>query len=336
MTVKNIYLMPIKHINKEKTLIFMRRRVIQAGKASLSVSLPKKWVDEFSIKKGQELFVSQEGDTLAVTVESPDIHKKSSLPLEDTDRTSLISFIRQEYRSGADRIVLSFDNRQVYVTREEKYVDVVEVIEQEVKRLMGLEIVEETVGEIVLQCMVTEDKSKIDEFFRKSLALLPEAMQALIDATYEPQKLSRVLYAHDIQSRFISYATRLLNKFGSSGPLQRQEYRGLLESLELIMDIIESVAARLVRYSTKPSESILPLLKEFHGLFEQLSICLVVPSKKASLNLQLARIALEHRIDSYATDDALANQVLGQLSMSLLVVRSIVGLRMATSIRSAR
>ena len=66
----------------------MKRKVVQQGPATLMISLPKDWVDENSVKKGQEMNIEPDGKRLII---SPDfvkpIKKKADMTITTVSYT---------------------------------------------------------------------------------------------------------------------------------------------------------------------------------------------------------------------------------------------------------
>ena len=84
----------------------MERKVIQQGPATLSVSLPSKWVQRFNVKKGDNVFVNDQGNKLEISKSSINAEKKT-ITIK-TDETYDCSIIGRElsaaYVAGYDEV----------------------------------------------------------------------------------------------------------------------------------------------------------------------------------------------------------------------------------------
>jgi len=57
----------------------MKRKIVQHGSSSLTITLPIKWVEKFGLKKGGELNVEENGPTLLISTGGRRLpHKKKN------------------------------------------------------------------------------------------------------------------------------------------------------------------------------------------------------------------------------------------------------------------
>ncbi|MBI2136461.1 AbrB/MazE/SpoVT family DNA-binding domain-containing protein, partial [Candidatus Woesearchaeota archaeon] len=54
----------------------MKRKLVQHGNTSLTVSLPKKWTDKFNLKKGDEIEIVEKDDKLFLYLQAGNISEK--------------------------------------------------------------------------------------------------------------------------------------------------------------------------------------------------------------------------------------------------------------------
>src|SRR3989338_4453795 len=66
--------------------LFMKRKIVQHGSSSLTITLPMNFVDKFGLKKGDEVDVEESGTTLIVaTQKGVAVNKKT---IKDGDFTA--------------------------------------------------------------------------------------------------------------------------------------------------------------------------------------------------------------------------------------------------------
>ena len=85
----------------------MRRRLIQQGSGTLTVSLPATWVRKQQLKTESELSIVETNNGLLFSREEP-IHQFALLiPITQTNRPDVMNILTHVYRSGFDRITFT-------------------------------------------------------------------------------------------------------------------------------------------------------------------------------------------------------------------------------------
>jgi phosphate uptake regulator len=120
----------------------MRRKINLVGVSTLTVSLPKKWVENQKLKKGDEIDLLEENNGLLLTTK-PQLNQREILHLNitDLDRTSILIAIRGAYRAGYDEIHIQFDKQYVIHHRSGEQVKLLSIIHNAVNLLIGAEII---------------------------------------------------------------------------------------------------------------------------------------------------------------------------------------------------
>ena len=87
----------------------MRRKLIQHGRSSLTVSLPKKWVKEKNLKKGEEIEVEESNGTLVISAEKHHKHKKIDIDVSGA-QPMIRRIIGATFKSGYDEVDVRFSS----------------------------------------------------------------------------------------------------------------------------------------------------------------------------------------------------------------------------------
>lgn len=158
------------------------RKIQKVGAATLTISLPKDWVDRMNLKKGDQVFISEDGEALCV-VPGP--------AMEERRRTT------EKYLIDADlcvepgileRVIVGnyVLGRQEIIVRSASRLrsEYVEEVRRASKMLMGLGIIEETANAIRLHCSVDPANYPMDDvikrLYRLGVTMLQEAIEALV------------------------------------------------------------------------------------------------------------------------------------------------------------
>jgi len=221
----------MKHVSgddlTEKDLGY--RRVQCTGRGSYIISLPKEWVEDLELKRGNEIAFSIQPDSTLTLVPRKIMEKEGRIngpkpkeyyinidPKEPPQST--LRMIKSLYAIGADIIRVHFRNN----------VDAVKY-KSEIKNLardsfLGSEIIDETSDEITLQILIKHSEFPLEKAVRRmaivALSANRDAIAALKDRS--TALFDNVISAHNDVNRLGLYIVRQL-KYG----IERNLYREL-------------------------------------------------------------------------------------------------------------
>jgi phosphate uptake regulator len=226
------------------------RKLQQTGGAdgTFLISLPKKWVIKRHLNRGDVVHVIERSDgslILATQIEIINELTESTIPLEQNIRRRILS----SYLLGFDKIKVTSKKR---LTPEER-----EKVKAIVRRLVGVEIVEESASEIVLQALIAPSGVQIDQTFRRIYLLANKMHKDSFMAFLENDiKLAQnVIDRDDEVDRFYFLAVRQLRAViqepalaerMSVSPVECLDYRVLAKSLESLADRAVEIAEKVI------------------------------------------------------------------------------------------
>lgn len=225
-----------------------QRRLIAHGKSSLTLSMPKKWLEQRRLKKGDSLFIDEEGSKLIISSNEPlDISRKT-VDLTGLDRTSIILQIMSLYRFGYNEIEILFENSSTRYFRKKKNVSVSSVVHKIVDRCIGMEVVEEGKGRILVKHITKEDQEDFKVILRRIFLLLNQTADNLFEGikTNDYALIATTEDMHDSINKFVSYCLRLLNKYGYPDVRKTCFYYHIIASIDKIVDILKYNARNIV------------------------------------------------------------------------------------------
>ena len=158
------------------------RKIQKVGAATLTISLPKAWVTQRNLKKGDQVFIVEEGESLRI-LPGPAMEerkRKSETYVIDADLCDepglLERIVVGNYVLGRQKIIVRSATR----LRSEH----VEEVRKTSKKLMGLGIIEETSNRITLQCSIDPANYPLDALVKRlynlGATMLEEAIDALV------------------------------------------------------------------------------------------------------------------------------------------------------------
>ena len=232
-------------INSEK------RKIQLTGGSTYIVSLPIKWVRESGLSAGDAVVLSANGDcTLTLSVESQDgshgYRSQVDMPLTG-DASHDFRMLVSNYLAGYDLINIS--STRGFTAMERKFIK-----ESVRRRLIGIEIVEESRNKMVLQSLlnyreISLEKS-INSMFRIISSMHDDVLTSLIDNDVE--LALDVMQRDDDVDRFYLLTVRqltaaiedasLAQKIGMNNSKDCLGYRLVTKSMERVGDHVQRVA----------------------------------------------------------------------------------------------
>jgi phosphate uptake regulator len=100
--------------------MFMRRKLVKQGQATLMVSLPAKWIRENKLNKGSEVIIKDIKENLIISAEEPEnIKLETTIKLTHLTESSIRTLITNTYRKGYDKIKVLFNKKEQFAILNE-------------------------------------------------------------------------------------------------------------------------------------------------------------------------------------------------------------------------
>jgi len=158
------------------------RKIQKIGTSTLTISLPRSWATARNLRKGDRVFLIEEGETLKVVPASSmqDRRRAADEYIIDADLCEAPGMLEEViigcYVLGRERFTVKSSTR----LKSEH----IELTRQASRRLMGLAIIEQTSTKIALQCSIEPPKYPVNVLLKRLFSLgstmLDEAIEALI------------------------------------------------------------------------------------------------------------------------------------------------------------
>ncbi|PIN79923.1 hypothetical protein COV16_01690 [Candidatus Woesearchaeota archaeon CG10_big_fil_rev_8_21_14_0_10_34_8] len=240
-----------------------QRKLIQHGPSSLTLALPRKWLTERGLKKGNSLYVEPEGNRLIVSTEESINIGKISVNVTGLDRTSILLYVQSLYRFGYNEIEIIFDKPTTIHYRTGKKVAVSSIIHYIVSRCIGAEIVQQIKNKITIKYITKEKEEDFKIILRRIFLLLKDASATLIDGIKEHDLtlIETIEDKHDNINNFVSYALRLLNKYGYPDVKKTCLYFHIIASIDKIVDVLKYAARDISQYKKRFNKETIAVFK---------------------------------------------------------------------------
>lgn len=240
------------------------RKVQKVGTSTLTVSLPRGWASKRNLKKGDQVFLLEEGEVLKI-VPAASVQERRRRPQAFVidanlcDRPGMLErMIVGNYVLGRESIVVLSSGRLSSEHLEET--------RNAAKRLMGLGIIEETANKIILQCSIEPTKYPIDALIKRlynlGSTMLDEAVEALITKD-KRLALDAVNRENDADMMYwlilrlllsAQENDELMEKLGIKSRLEIAGYRLISKELETVADHGEEIANSVLALIERDTE----------------------------------------------------------------------------------
>ena len=247
-----------------------QRQLIQHGLSSLTVSLPRKWLDDRKLKKGDSVLVKEEGNALVLTTEKTVERGKISINVTGLDYGSIKHYLQGLYRFGYDEIEVFFDKPTTVRFKTGETHSISSFLHEKVNQFIGMEILEQSHNRILLKTIIREADEDFTNILRRVFLLLKDTSETLVNGikTQDALTLKAVQEKHEMSNKFSNYALRLLNKYGYPDVKKTCIYYHIIAQLDRIVHAIKLVALYTPAQKKKFSKETIHLFQEVHSCLE--------------------------------------------------------------------
>jgi phosphate uptake regulator len=239
------------------------RKVQRTPTGTFFVCLPRSWAEQHGLRKGTLVALDETGDGKLLI--DPKYNAEQLPKVVTLNAGPYLS------REIIGRYLLGFDIIRIEA-KERVDVDVRNIVKRTMSSLIGLEIVEETYSQIVLQCLLEPSGFPPEKILRRNYAIVAgmnrDAANSFIDGDLQ---LAKSVIARDDESnrlyfllvrilRTIIQNPSLSEKLGIT-PIDCLDYRLAASLIEAMGDACVQVAAKTVELNgVRPSEELRRLL----------------------------------------------------------------------------
>ncbi|MBI4919095.1 phosphate uptake regulator PhoU [archaeon] len=230
----------------------MKRKIVQHGSSSLTVTLPVKWVDQFNLKKGDEINVEEAGDTLLVSTDKSVSVSKKIVSTSDYGLFTKNN-LSHLYQLGYDEIEITFEDSKT-----------LDEIKERIPGCIGYEIIDQKANKVFIKSIATTLETEFDTLLRKSFLITNEMTNSIMECL-EKKEYSKLKEARNMESlnnKFTDVCIRILNKKGYKVPRRTMQMYEIVKNIERIADEFKYICDLLVNSGKKLDKKFLDYFKE--------------------------------------------------------------------------
>lgn len=248
------------------------RKVQRTGKSTYIVSLPKSWANKNRIESGSIIYISQ-SDNGALMLLTNRSEKDLSIKLEIGDKVGepLIRDIIACYVAGYKTVEIISSRLSAAQKRD---------MHQIVNKLIGPEILEETISKVVIQDLLSSEELEVEKALRRMRTVVKSMMQDAISSliSCNQELAADVMRRDDDVDRLNLLVSRQFTETLRSGSVRREalsaittfNYMQAASNLERIADHALKIARMVDSTGCKPPESIAVEISRLEPVFGSL------------------------------------------------------------------
>ena len=236
------------------------RKVQRVGYSTLTVSLPRDWVEDVKLKAGDIVSIKREDDGSLKLIPGTE-HKREEVRncVVNADMCNSNNLLT---RVITGNYILGHDTIQIAAKDELKRAHL-EEIRATTQRLTGLSIVEQTLKQVTLQSFVDPTRFPIYGLMRRLHIIITSMLDASIKALVErrPEMASEVTHMEEESDRIYWLIVRQLllsirdrsvgSKIGIESPIHIPGNRVVAKTLEEMADSAENIANEVLAIKDK-------------------------------------------------------------------------------------
>ncbi len=206
----------------------MKRKIIQIAGSTQLVSLPRKWALSKGIKKGDELDIKEDGNTLIIsTGDSNKENLKKELDISKIE-TYLKYVLQGMYKKGYDEVILYFSDPEVMTKLQE-------LLHRET---IGYEVVFQQKTQCTIRAVAGGFESEFDSMLRRTFRLLNTMAEGINEMvrTKDHSLAKSLRYMESDNNKYASFCRRVINKSGIFDLKKSILMYCVIENLEQIAD----------------------------------------------------------------------------------------------------
>ena len=252
------------------------RKIQFTGKSSYIVSLPKYWIKEMGLKRGDQVKISRQGSS-ALQIYPPN-HQTRTKQVEDAtfeiepeeDTTSIVRKLISLYFLGFKIINVKPKAGRLKPAQRTAIKDAVK------RMLMGTEIISDSTSGITIQVLVNLLELSVDGAFKRMIhlakSMLSDAILAVKESNFE--LANEVIKTDDEVDRFGFYIIRqlkiaiqnehMLKEMGFSNSRDCLGYRLVVKNIERTGDHAVLIANDLIEFKKPIRKEILEKIQEIN------------------------------------------------------------------------
>ncbi len=236
----------------------MKRRVVQHGPSTLTISLPSRWVQDRGIKKGDELTVASMQSGLLITTTTSRKPEMKRISVKGLSRI-IAKAVAALYKYGYDEIIVEYSSPE----------ELEKVHAVLTETCLGFEVIEETKSEVHIRKVTEPQNEEFKTLFRRIFHFLLTTADETHEAAkqHSVQSHEKLVFRDDNINKLADFCRRVINKGGQTMYKSDTALYHVVEQLEKVGDCYKHLNQKLAKKRS-------PCSKEFLAIFAETNLFL--------------------------------------------------------------
>src|SRR3989344_6544028 len=236
----------------------MKRKLIQIANSTSVVSLPKDWIEEYKLKKGDELELHKLKNNILIKTNNIK-HDEIHLDISNLHYDLVWRYLITAYRKGTETIVIKYSP------------DFIETLQVYIKDLVGMAVINQKDNTITLKdFFYNYSENDLDNMVHRVFNLVKEMSKDILTAVKEKDSDSLKDMRHrDFNiGKFTNLCIRILNKNVYQNYNKSLSLYRFIPMIEEIGDEYRRIAETYLKDSSDINRNIINIFSDVNGLFD--------------------------------------------------------------------
>jgi phosphate uptake regulator len=248
----------------------MKRKLIQHGMSSLTISLPKKWVDSNNLTKGDEIDVDSSSRNLIVSAEKS--YKKKKIDIDVSNSAPMIKrMIGACFKSGYDEINIRFKSHEELKVMQ----DLIR------EQFAGFEIIRQTKNNLTIKNLSKASFEEFENTLKRFLFVVDCMASDLASAVKKDdfEWMMNISLQKIESDKFADYCRRAINMGAEIDNKRTAPLYTIIEQIEKVVDRYNDLCLLIAKKKLKLGKETILIISEivdiqkmFHSIFSKFDI----------------------------------------------------------------
>ena len=208
-------------------MVFIKRKIVQHGNTSLTISLPISWARRFDLKKGDELDILEKEKSIIISTAKAFQVNAIELDISGFDEKTIVWHIQALYRSGYDEVKVIFGNHSQ-----------MNIIQRIMGSFIGYSIMEQKGNYCIIKTISQVVEQEFESALRRTFLVTLSMAESTYDAFSERKSdsFNSVMVMEETNNQLVLFCHRLLNKYGYNNYAKTTSVYTIISLLENIAD----------------------------------------------------------------------------------------------------
>lgn len=260
----------------------MKRKIIQHGPSSLTVSIPSNWAKKNNLKKGNEIEVLEKNKDLVIKSSNKTQNKSIKISFENLNKPTRKDLIIALHQKGFQTINITNINEKI----------IKEIYSFLNYTQLSLEITKQDNNAIVIENISNPDQEQLDNLIKRTYMILIEYSYKILQILSTKENITENCFIHEKSiNRISNYCKRIIVKENNEDSMFLfsiiNNIVNISNQLSLILQLIDTkkINKKQLEGIKEKYEMIFEVLQESYNLYNKFSFKRYATIKKILENL---------------------------------------------------